>query len=117
MYTTKSFSIIIFLLTIIFFLSVSCRKSNYDIVDNGINISDNGEGTGTVTWTKNKSYLLEGFVFVNDGQVLTIESGTVVRSKTGQGAAASGLIVARGGRIVAKGTSSEPIIFTVEGDE
>ncbi len=117
MYTTKSFSIIIFLLTIIFFLLVSCRKSNYDIVDNGINISDNGEGTGTVTWTKNKSYLLEGFVFVNDGQVLTIEAGTVIRSKTGQGAAASALIVARGGRVVAKGTSSEPIIFTVEGDD
>jgi hypothetical protein len=93
-----------------------CRKSDY-MVDETESIRDNGAGTGTVTWTKEKDYLLEGLVFVNDGQTLTIEAGTVIRARTGQGAAASALIVARGGRILARGTASEPIIFTCEGDD
>jgi hypothetical protein len=95
----------------------SCRKSDYDVVETDLTITDYGQGTGTTTWTKNNSYLIEGFVFVNDGQILTIEAGTVIRAKTGQGTAASALIVARGGQIIAEGTSSEPIIFTVEGDD
>lgn len=97
-------------------VSFSCRKSEY-ILDETIFVRDNGAGTGTVTWTKDKGYLLEGLVFVNDGQTLTIEAGTVIRARTGQGAAASALIVARGGRILAQGTASEPIIFTCEGDD
>lgn len=94
----------------------SCRKSEYLIPGNEV-ISDLGGGTGTVTWTKDKSYLIDGFVFVNDGQTLSIEAGTVIRAKTGQGSQASALIVARGGKIIAEGTSDEPIIFTVEGDD
>ncbi len=97
-------------------LSSGCRKSDYT-VDETESIRDNGAGTGTVTWTKNKSYLIEGLVFVNDGQTLTIEAGTVIRAKTGQGSAASALVVARGGRIMAEGTSAESIIFTCEGDD
>ncbi len=95
---------------------ISCRKSEYLIPENEV-ISDLGGGTGTVTWTNDKSYLLDGFVFVNDGQVLTIEAGTVIRAKTGQGRRASALIVARGGKIIAEGSSDKPIIFTVEGDD
>ena len=34
------------------------------------------EGTGTVTWSSDSIYVLKGLVFVNDGQVLTIEAGT-----------------------------------------
>ena len=41
-------------------------------------VSDIGDGTGTTTWTCNNTYLLDGFVFVNDGQALTIEPGTVI---------------------------------------
>jgi hypothetical protein len=95
---------------------ISCRKSEY-VIEISESISDQGGGTGTVTWTKDKSYLLNGFVFVNDGQTLTIEAGTVVRAKTGQGSLASALIVARGGTLIAEGTRSDPIIFTVEGDD
>ncbi len=95
---------------------MSCRKSNYSLENTDV-VHDLGGGTGTVTWTKDNHYLLDGFVFVNDGQVLTIEPGTVIRAKTGQGSHASALIVARGGRIIASGTSDNPIIFTVEGDD
>jgi hypothetical protein len=80
-------------------------------------IVDDGNGTGTTTWLSGKTYLLEGFVFVNDGQVLTIAPGCVVKGKPGQGENASALIVARGGKIVAEGTADNPIIFTAEADD
>ena len=94
----------------------ACRKSDYELPQDET-IRDAGEGTGTVTWFADRRYILEGLVFVNDGQTLTIEPGTVVRARTGQADKASALIVARGGRIIAKGTAEDPIIFTVEGDD
>jgi hypothetical protein len=94
----------------------SCRKSDYEL-ENMETITDQGGGTGTVTWSGDKEYLLNGFVFVNDGQTLTIEAGAVIRARTGQGSLASALIVARGGRIIAEGDKTSPIIFTVEGDD
>lgn len=93
-----------------------CRRSEFLIETTEV-IADLGGGTGTITWTNDRNYLINGFVFVNDGQVLTIESGTVIRAKTGQGSLASALIVARGGKIIAEGSSSDPIIFTVDGDD
>lgn len=81
-----------------------------------VTIKDDGTGTGTTTWTKDKTYFLDGMVFVNSGSVLTIEAGTVIKGKTGAGAAASALIVARGGKIMAEGTAALPIIFTSESD-
>ncbi|MEZ4777611.1 MAG: T9SS type A sorting domain-containing protein [Bacteroidia bacterium] len=80
-------------------------------------ITDNGNGTGTVTWSNDTTYILDGFVFVNSGQILTIEAGTVVKGKPGQTTDASALIVARGGKIMAQGTAAEPIIFTAEADD
>jgi len=75
-------------------------------------IKDDGNGTGTTTFTANNVYVLDGFVYVNNGQTLTIEAGTVVKGKTGQGENASALIVARGGTLLASGTPTHPIIFT-----
>ena len=80
-------------------------------------IVDNGNGTGTTTWKSGKTYFLSGFVFVNEGQTLTIEPGCVVKGKPGQGESASALIVARGGKIMAEGTADNPIIFTAEADD
>ena len=103
--------------SLIFLLvSTSCRKGDYFLTNKQL-INDNGGGTGTVTWTADKVYLLDGFVFVNDGQVLTIEPGTVIQGKTGQGSLASALIVTRGAKIIAEGRSDNPIVFTVEGDD
>ena len=106
-----------FLITLIILLCLlSCRKGSIPLDESDV-ISDAGQGTGTTTWTKNKEYILEGCVFVNPGQTLTIEAGTVIRGRTGQGEFASALIVARGGKIIAEGTPYEPIIFTVAGDD
>lgn len=68
-----------------------------------------GHITSNTTWTKNNVYLLNGWVYVNDGVTLTIEAGTVIRGdKTNKGA----LIIEKGGKLIANGTVSEPIVFT-----
>ncbi len=76
----------------------------------------NSAGTGTVTWTKDTIYILDGFVYVNNGQTLTIEAGTIIKGKPGQAENASALVVARGGKIIADGTKDKPIIFTSTND-
>ncbi len=91
------------------------QEASFD--GNIILIEDNGNGTGTTTWTANNVYILQGLVFVNDGQTLTIEPGTVIKGRAGQGENASALIVARGGKIMAEGTAELPIIFTAEADD
>ena len=61
-------------------------------------------------------YVLDGFVYVNDEDVLTIDPGTVIQAQPGQGLDASCLIVARGAQIQAEGTADCPIVFTYHGD-
>ncbi len=101
---------------LILLVSQGCRKSDFLVEESSFSYKDNGQGTGTVTWKKDKTHIIEGLVFVNDGQTLTIEPGTVIRFRAGTGENASALVVARGGRINAEGTPDEPIIFTAESD-
>ncbi len=76
-------------------------------------------GGQTYTWTNDNVYLLDGFVFLEDGGVLNIEAGTVIKGKetptTGDNASA--LIIARGAKIFAEGTACNPVIFTSEIDD
>mgnify|MGYP000905000359 CR=1 FL=1 len=75
------------------------------------------EITGNTTWTSDKIWLMDGKVIVQDGATLTIEAGTIVKAASGQGANATVLLIAKGGKIEAVGTSAKPIIFTdVEDD-
>jgi len=99
----------------------SCKENNPINPNEGtekdaIVINDDGNGIGTTTWKDGETYLLDGFCFVNSGQVLTIEAGVIIKGKAGQGESASALIVARGGKINAVGISDKPIIFTAEVD-
>lgn len=72
---------------------------------------------GNVTFTSNNTYLLSGLVFVEDGETLTIEPGTVIKARPANAdGVISALIVARGGKIFADGTAMDPIIFTAEAD-
>ncbi len=75
------------------------------------------DGVGTTTWESDNIYVLRGFIFVNDGDVLTIEAGTIIKGQPGQGAGASALVVAKGGKIMAEGTKENPIIFTGLADD
>lgn len=72
---------------------------------------------GNVIWKSENTYILSGLVFVENGETLTIEAGCVIKGKSGEGANASALIVARGGKIFAEGKADAPIIFTAEDDD
>ncbi|QMU26947.1 T9SS C-terminal target domain-containing protein [Adhaeribacter radiodurans] len=61
------------------------------------------------TFSASKKYLLKGFVYVQSGATLTIEPGTIIK---GDKASKATLIIERGGKIMAEGTSSKPIVFT-----
>ncbi|HMP31423.1 MAG TPA: hypothetical protein PKD85_17615, partial [Saprospiraceae bacterium] len=63
----------------------------------------------TQTLVASRTYLLKGQVFVNSGQTLTIEPGTVIM---GDKATKGTLVINKGGRIVANGTQERPIVFT-----
>ncbi|GGH42348.1 hypothetical protein GCM10007423_38950 [Dyadobacter endophyticus] len=73
------------------------------------------------TWTKDKLYLLKGFVYVTAGTTLTIEKGTLIKgagkdadpTASGKGGA---LIIEAGAKLVAIGTAEEPIVFTSAND-
>lgn len=79
---------------------------------------ENGAMVNEVTWSSDFTYILDGRVFVNDGQTLTIEPGTVIKGRARLDPEnASVLIVARGGTITADGTADSPIIFTAEEDD
>ena len=75
-------------------------------------------------WTRDRVYILANNVIVPNQITLTIEPGTLIRAEQHARASASGaeaaltpadpgaLVVARGGKLIAVGTSDAPIIFT-----
>ena len=73
-------------------------------------VTVSGVITSNTTWTKNNVYLLQGLVFVDSLVTLTIEAGTVVRGDANT--IISTLIIQRGGKLIANGTSCNPIVFT-----
>ncbi len=87
------------------------------VVGNKTIVSVSGELTGAVNWTKDKVYLLKGYVYVANGATLNIQAGTIVRGgskaddPSGQQQAAT-LVIEKGGKINAIGTTAEPVVFT-----
>lgn len=73
--------------------------------------------TSDVTWETGNTYILAGRIFINEGATLTIEPGVIVKGEAGTGTNATALVVARGAKIHAEGTSSQPIILTSVADE
>ncbi|WBX71472.1 multidrug transporter [Tenacibaculum retecalamus] len=73
-------------------------------------ITMQGNYTADLTLDATKSYLITGPVIFENGTTLTIPAGTIIK------AAATGadvyLAIAQGAKIMAEGTSSQPIIFT-----
>lgn len=75
------------------------------------NISEN------TNWTNDNVYQLGGRITVLNGVTLTIQEGTVIKGEAGIGANATALLIARGGKLIAEGTATRPIIFTSVADE
>ncbi len=63
----------------------------------------------TRTLDKDTTYTMTGLVYVNDGVTLTIEAGTVI---LGDKASKAALVIQKGGKLMANGTASMPIVFT-----
>lgn len=63
---------------------------------------------------KKGTYVLKGWVYVASGAELTIEPGTVIR---GDKTTKAALIVERGGKLIAQGEASNPIVFTSNSDK
>lgn len=72
------------------------------------------------TWTKDNQYIITDRIFIKNGQTLTIEPGTKIYGNFNNNNTPSdrtddkvgSIIACRGGRLVADGTPTEPIIFT-----
>jgi hypothetical protein len=72
-------------------------------------ITVSGEITSNTTWEDTNTYFLSGFVYVTNGATLTIKAGTIIKGdKNSKGT----LIIERGAKIIAEGTSTKPIVFT-----
>ncbi len=69
----------------------------------------NSDISTNTTFTADKIYRLNGLIKVNDGATLEIKPGTVV---LGASDSKGGLLVLRGGKLIADGTAQAPIIFT-----
>lgn len=77
------------------------------IVDNELS----GSIKGTKTLDASVEYLLTGPVIVEEGGVLNIPAGTVIKAQKGFN---SYVLVLQGGKINAKGTAIAPITFTAD---
>jgi hypothetical protein len=60
---------------------------------------------------KQNTYILKGLVYIVRNSTLTIEPGTVIKGSF-SGADVAALVITRGSKINAKGTPTEPIVFT-----
>jgi len=68
----------------------------------------NGTIDRDLTLTKG-TWTLKGYVYVNNGAVLTIEPGTIIKSDVSDKGA---LIIERGSKLMADGRPDDPIVFT-----
>ena len=85
-------------------------NNNGDGSNNNDAIELKGNYTTDLTLDASKAYTITGPTIFEDGTTLTIPAGTVIK------AAATGadvyLAISQGAKIIAEGTSSQPIIFT-----
>ena len=88
----------------------ACKKEQIDVP---INVPTDKTITGnitvTTTLTSDKEWTLRGYVYVKEGATLIIQPGTVIKSDIAEKGA---LCIERGGKIIAEGTATKPIIFT-----
>lgn len=105
-------------LSILVHLSFVCCSSGNDDTNNNIVFNNNTIGNGELEFLithnqtlKKGTYLMKGWCYITDGATLTIEPGTVIK---GDHETMAALIVEPGGKLYAKGTPTEPIVFTSE---
>lgn len=113
----------LFALMLAFFMAMSI--SLFTSCDDDESTTDDEKTENTITenistnttWKTGETYILAERIVVLSGVTLTIEPGVVVKGEAGTGVNATALIIAQGAKIDAKGTASQPIIFTSVADE
>jgi hypothetical protein len=76
-----------------------------------------GELTNGAAFTCQNNYILDKKIYIPSGKTLTIQPGTVIKGANNPVAAEkTALIIERGGKIIANGTESCPIVFTAQAD-
>ncbi|WP_199223405.1 hypothetical protein [Brumimicrobium oceani] len=93
----------------------SCKYE--EVINDGSTIIVSENISENTTWTNDKVYVLNTRVTVLSGVTLTIEPGTIIKGEVGTGPNATALIIARGGKLMAEGNATSPIIFTTIADE
>ncbi len=91
----------------------SDQAGSKDVNDKGTQIGNGNQEfvfTGKQTLKKG-TYILKGWVYIANGAELTIEPGTIIKGDKQTKAA---LIAERGGKLIAQGTETQPIVFTSE---
>lgn len=96
----KKFFILIAVFSMMIFANVSFSQFS-DTLQGNIN--------GVVTLSQHESYLMLGEIVVQPGATLVIPAGTYLY---GDATSKASIIVLRGGKIFAKGTANDPIVFT-----
>lgn len=106
---TELFKLFLFGALVIGF--TACNTSNQDDIDPAPTGPQtiSGNITTNTTWKAGGTYVLSGFVYVDNNAVLTIEPGTIIK---GDRATKGSLIIKPGAKIVAVGTQDKPIVFT-----
>ena len=99
--------------------TIGTTQQTVSINPNQIVVTD--DITSNTTWTANRTYVLDGLIFVNPDVTLTIEPGTVIKARPqadiSNNDGASALIVRRAGKLIADGEVDNPIIFTSTRDD
>ncbi|MBS0027304.1 hypothetical protein ACTJJ0_11870 [Chitinophaga sp. 22321] len=113
-------------------LGTSCKKEHNDVAGRSVvaggpsgasgtcgDSTITGVISGNITLKSCKIYKLDGLVYVASGATVTVEAGTVIKgikgtppSGSNPGTPGGGLVVTRGAKLIAIGTSTDPIIFT-----
>ena len=81
--------------------------------DLGTTVQLSGTVSETMTLDASKEYVLTGTLTVPDGATLVIPAGTTIKANQGFD---KYILVAQGGRIEARGTADNPIVFTANSD-
>ena len=76
-----------------------------------------GELTTGAVLTCDNTYIIDKKIYIPAGQTLTIAPGTVLKGATAAlPSEATAVVIERGGKIMASGTESCPIVFTAQAD-
>ncbi len=96
-------------------LNVKSEQKTFAVTVNEITTHEivdvNADINANTTWTSDKIWRINNIVKVTNGNTLTIEAGTII---FGAFDTKGTLLIERGGKIIADGTASAPIVFTSE---